>query len=198
MFIGEAEDETSKFEALHQRRTQLAAFCKLVIYNLVPIRSAAPLYKHYIRSFNDFGDIMKSTLAKSREISRIHTARMIAHCLNLAYLDVQASDVDGRVERGSEGFQTVKELARRLNLSFGLDFIKIREAMVALHSEGIQVCVAAAASAAAISGQLPGRPSNLLFLEIMSEFSNKLLRQDKRSLLEYVGRVSWMQDHTCA
>lgn len=88
------EDENTKFESLHERRTQLAAFCKLVIYNFVPIRAAAPLYKYYIRSFNDFGDIMKSTLAKSREINRVHTAKMIAQCLQLCYNELEAtSDV---------------------------------------------------------------------------------------------------------
>ncbi|VDP39291.1 unnamed protein product [Schistosoma margrebowiei] len=156
------DDENVKFESLHERRTQLAAFFKLVIYNLIPIRAAAPIYKYYIRSFNDFGDIMKSTLAKAREINRVHTARMIAHCLELCYLQVESAS---------------NELARRLNLSFGLDLIKIRESMVAFHSEGIQFC------------QTPGVPSNLLFLEVVAEFSNKLLRQDKKSIYEYLRRI---------
>ncbi|KAH8867922.1 Cohesin subunit SA-2 [Schistosoma japonicum] len=166
----------------------LAAFFKLVIYNLIPIRAAAPIYKYYIRSFNDFGDIMKSTLAKAREINRVHTARMIAHCLELCYLQVEAAS-NNYVERGSEGLQAVKELARRLNLSFGLDLIKIRESMVAFHSEGIQFCVSRAASTAAATGQPPGIPSNLLFLEVVAEFSNKLLRQDKKSIYEYLRRI---------
>ncbi|THD21172.1 Cohesin subunit [Fasciola hepatica] len=198
----EEEDENAKFESLHERRTQLAAFCKLVIYNFVPIRAAAPLYKYYIRSFNDFGDIMKSTLAKSREINRVHTARMIAHCLQLCYNELEATS-NGHVEHGSEGLQAVKELARRLNLSFGLDLMKIREAMVAFHSEGIQFCVASAAAAAAASGQPPGVPPNLTFLEVVAEFSNKLLRQDKKGLSEYISRVfpnpvgeEWTSLHT--
>ncbi|RTG85404.1 uncharacterized protein DC041_0007956, partial [Schistosoma bovis] len=107
----EEDDENVKFESLHERRTQLAAFFKLVIYNLIPIRAAAPIYKYYIRSFNDFGDIMKSTLAKAREINRVHTARMIAHCLELCYLQVESAS-NNCVERGSEGLQAVKELAR--------------------------------------------------------------------------------------
>ncbi|KAF6767693.1 hypothetical protein AHF37_08072 [Paragonimus kellicotti] len=131
---------------------------------------------------------MKSTLAKSREINRVHTARMIAHCLQLCYAEVEAAS-NNHVERGSDGLQTVKELARRLNLSFGLDLVKIREAMVAFHSEGIQYCVASAAAAASATGQPPGVPPNLLFLEIVSEFSNKLLRPDKKGLSEYVSRV---------
>ncbi|VDP99219.1 unnamed protein product [Trichobilharzia regenti] len=97
-------------------------------------------------------------------------------------------DDDNHVERGSEGIQAVKELARRLNLSFGLDLIKIRESMVALHLEGIQFCVSRAASTAA-SGHPPGVPSNLLFLEVVSEFSNKLLRPDKKNISEHIRRL---------
>nr|CAH8872682.1 unnamed protein product [Trichobilharzia regenti] len=183
----EEEDESAKFESLHERRKQLSSFFKLVVFNMIPVRAAAPLYKYYIRSFNDFGDIMKSTLAKAREHHRVNTARMIAHCLELCYLQVEAAS-NNHVERGSEGIQAVKELARRLNLSFGLDLIKIRESMVALHLEGIQFCVSRAASTAA-SGHPPGVPSNLLFLEVVSEFSNKLLRPDKKNISEHIRRL---------
>ncbi|KAL3317738.1 Cohesin subunit SA-1 [Cichlidogyrus casuarinus] len=187
------EDQAANIETWHRKRMQLAAFCKLIIYNVVPIRSVAPLYKHYIRSFNDLGDIMKNTLAKAREINRVHTARMIASCLQLGYSEIEAMDSAGVVERGSEGFQALKELARRLNLSFGLDLIKIREAMVAFHMENINFCVQAAANAASMMQGaqvgVAGVPPNLLFLEIVSEFSNKLLLQDKKALSQYVARV---------
>lgn len=79
IFFKDDEDESSKFAFLHERRTQLAAFLKLVIYNLIPIRAAASLYKYYIKSYNDFGDIMKYALAKSREINRVHTEIGRAH-----------------------------------------------------------------------------------------------------------------------
>lgn len=85
------EDENLKFEALHERRIQLAGFCKLVVYNLLPIKSAAPLYRHYIRFHGEFGDIMKSTLGKLREINRVHTAKMIVYCLQLGFNELQAA-----------------------------------------------------------------------------------------------------------
>ncbi|CAH8656336.1 unnamed protein product [Heterobilharzia americana] len=128
---------------------------------------------------------MKFMLAKAREINRLHTARMIAHCLELCYLQVEAAS-NNHVERGSEGLQTVKELARRLNLSFGLDLLKIRKAMVAFHARGIHFCLSRVASAASADGQSSGVPSNLLFLEVLSEFSNKLIRHDKKLICEYV------------
>ncbi|BHF70258.1 Cohesin subunit SA-2 [Sparganum proliferum] len=188
VFVDDEEDENAKFEALHQRRIHLAAFCKLVVYNLLPIRSAAPLYKHYIRFYSDFGDILKSTLGKMREINRVHTAKMIALCLQLGFTELQESCSDENLDRSSDGFQALRELSRRLNLSFGLDLIKIREAVVAFHSEGLQFCLASM-PAPASQDATPPVPQNLLFLEIVAEFSNKLLRQDKQSISEYTYRL---------
>ena len=37
------------------------------------------------------------------------------------------------VDRGSEAFMAIKELARRFSLSFGLDQMKNREAVAAMH-----------------------------------------------------------------
>ena len=38
-----------------------------------------------------------------------------------------------RIDRTSEAFQSMKELARRFSLSFGLDQVKNREAVAAMH-----------------------------------------------------------------
>ena len=93
------------------------------------------------------------------------------------------------MERTSEGFQTLRDLARRLNLSFGLDLIKIREAMVAFHSDGIQFVLSTTSPTSNNDGN-SAVPTALLFLEIIAEFSNKLLQQDKRSISNYTFRVS--------
>ncbi len=37
------------------------------------------------------------------------------------------------VDRGSEAFMAIKELARRFSLSFGLDQLKNRDAVAAMH-----------------------------------------------------------------
>lgn len=59
---------------------------------------------------------------------------------------------------------------------FGLDAVKNREALTALHRAG--------ASFAALECAPPAPPPNLPFLEPLAEFSNKLLRQDKRAVLK--------------
>jgi hypothetical protein len=42
-------DENVKIEELHNRRNFLASFCKLVVYNVVNIRTAADMFKHYMK-----------------------------------------------------------------------------------------------------------------------------------------------------
>ncbi len=103
-------DENQKIEELHKRRNFLASFCKLIVYNVVPIRQAADMFKYYmkVRTFpkcsrfgrvscpmmralsanenvnlffqyyNDYGDIIKAALGKSREINKVQTAKTLA------------------------------------------------------------------------------------------------------------------------
>uniref|UniRef100_A0A8C7DC97 Cohesin subunit SA n=1 Tax=Oncorhynchus kisutch TaxID=8019 RepID=A0A8C7DC97_ONCKI len=75
----------------------------------------------------------------------------------------------------------IKELARRFALTFGLDQIKTREAVATLHKDGIEF---------AFKYQNPHGaefpPPNLAFLEVLSEFSSKLLRQDKKTVHSYL------------
>ena len=42
-------DENVKIEELHKRRNFLACFCKLIVYNIVGIRVAADMFKHYMK-----------------------------------------------------------------------------------------------------------------------------------------------------
>lgn len=46
---GQQDEEASKIEALHKRRNLLAAYCKLIIYNVVEMNTAADIFKQYMR-----------------------------------------------------------------------------------------------------------------------------------------------------
>jgi cohesin complex subunit SA-1/2 len=70
----------------------------------------------------------------------------------------------------------VQALAKKFALSFGLNAVKNREAITALHREGILFSVNPLANR-----KDPTRPPpNLPFLEILTEFTSKLLKEDKR------------------
>ena len=70
----------------------------------------------------------------------------------------------------------------RFALSFGLDALKNREAVAQLHREGILVAVNPMEN----NDDPSGPPPNLPFLEILTEFTNKLLKQDKKVVLRYL------------
>lgn len=97
-------------------------------------------------------------------------------CMSLKTLfeEIQAYSAPDKIPRSSQDFSDLKELAKRFALSFGLDAIKNREAVTALHRAGILF------SAQHWSSEDSGVPPNLLFLEILNEFTNKLLKQDKK------------------
>ena len=43
----------------------------------------------------------------------------------------------GVIDRSAESFQSLKELSRRFALSFGLDHVKNREAVAAMHKYAV-------------------------------------------------------------
>jgi len=47
--FAEEMDEHSKIEELHKRRNFLASFCKLIVYNMLPVSAAGDVFKHYVK-----------------------------------------------------------------------------------------------------------------------------------------------------
>ncbi|XP_051554994.1 cohesin subunit SA-1a isoform X3 [Myxocyprinus asiaticus] len=177
---GDEEDEANKIEALHKRRNLLAAFSKLIIYDIVDMPAAADIFKHYMRYYNDYGDIIKETLSKTRQTDKILCAKTLILSLQQLFNEL-IQDQGPNLDRTSSHVSGIKELARRFALTFGLDQIKTREAVATLHKDGIEF---------AFKYQNPKGleypPPNLAFLEVLCEFSSKLLRQDKKTVHSYL------------
>uniref|UniRef100_A0A674NEG5 STAG2 cohesin complex component n=1 Tax=Takifugu rubripes TaxID=31033 RepID=A0A674NEG5_TAKRU len=150
---GQQDDEAVKIEALHKRRNLLAAYCKLIIYCVVDMKTGADIFKQYMRLFNEM-----------------------------------LSELGHGFDRSSSAFCGIKELARRFSLTFGLDQVKTRDAIAMLHKDGIEF---------AFKDPSPqgegGPPLNLAFLDILSEFSSKLMRQDKKTVHMYLERFMTFQ-----
>ncbi|XP_078065184.1 cohesin subunit SA-1 isoform X1 [Mustelus asterias] len=177
---GDEEDEANKIEALHKRRNLLAGFCKLIIYDVVDMNAAADIFKHYMKYYNDYGDIIKETLSKTRQIDKIQCAKTLILSLQQLFNEL-VQEQGPNLDRSSAHVSGIKELARRFALTFGLDQIKTREAVATLHKDGIEF---------AFKYPNPNGPEypppNLAFLEILGEFSSKLLRQDKKTVHAYL------------
>ncbi|XP_058045314.1 cohesin subunit SA-1 isoform X5 [Ahaetulla prasina] len=181
---GDEEDEANKIEALHKRRNLLAAFSKLIIYDIVDMHAAADIFKHYMKYYNDYGDIIKETLSKTRQIDKIQCAKTLILSLQQFFLQLfneLVQEQGPNLDRTSAHVSGIKELARRFALTFGLDQIKTREAVATLHKDGIEFAFKYQNQ----KGQ-EYPPPNLAFLEVLSEFSSKLLRQDKKTVHTYL------------
>ncbi|XP_034831620.2 cohesin subunit SA-2 isoform X2 [Maniola hyperantus] len=175
VFVHHNYDER-RIEELHKRRNFLAAYCKLIVYNVAPIRRAADVFKHYIKCYNDYGDIIKATLSKAREINKLNCALTMQLAMQALFADLLQRHP--APTRQLPEFLELKELAKRFSVMFGLDAVKNREALTALHRAGVTFAALDGANAAA-------PPPNLLFLEPLAEFSGKLLKQDKRTVLKF-------------
>jgi cohesin complex subunit SA-1/2 len=57
-------DDHTKIEELHKRRNYLAGLCKLVVYNVVPMKTAADIFKHYVTFYNDYGMLVPLKILK--------------------------------------------------------------------------------------------------------------------------------------
>ena len=109
----------------------------------------------------------------------------MAQSLIIKFREIRAlQNNDPIINRNTVEFHSLKELAKRFALSFGLDALKNREAVTALHREGILL----ACNPLENPADPTGPPPNLSFLEILTEFSNKLLKQDKKVVLNYLDK----------
>uniref|UniRef100_A0A8C7QZ49 Cohesin subunit SA n=1 Tax=Oncorhynchus mykiss TaxID=8022 RepID=A0A8C7QZ49_ONCMY len=184
---GQQDDEAAKIEALHKRRNLLAAYCKLIIYNVVEMNTGADIFKQYMRYYNDYGDIIKETMSKTRQIDKIQCAKTLILSLQQLFHEM-LSELGTGFDRSSSAFCGIKELARRFSLTFGLDQVKTRDAIAMLHKDGIEFAFKEP------SPQGEGNPPlHLAFLDILSEFSSKLMRQDKRTVHMYLERFMTFQ-----
>ncbi|XP_013806262.1 cohesin subunit SA-2-like isoform X1 [Apteryx mantelli] len=180
----ERKDKNCKLNDLHKKRSLLAAYCKLIVYNVVEMAAAAEIYKHYMKTYNDFGDIIKETLSRTRHNNKIQSAKTLILCLQqLFQTHVESHDSSSGMDLSSASFTNMKELARRFSLTFGWDQVKSRESVAMIHKEGIEF---AFQGATGMDGKC--LPPKLSFLLIISEFSNKLLKPDKRLVYAYLQR----------
>ena len=182
--VDDEQDDHTKIEELHKRRNFLASFAKLIVYNVLPTKTSADVLKHYVSFYNDYGDIIKAILSKARENNKVNCAKTMAQSLIIKYKEIKSIQGQQVINRQTGEFYALKELAKRFALSFGLDAVKNREAVTALHREGILIAVNPLEN----PDDPTGPPPNLSFLDILAEFTNKLLKQDKKVVLNYLDK----------
>lgn len=189
-FDGQSRDSENsevemKLEDLHKRRNLLAAYCKLIVHGVLEMSMAAEVFMYYMKYYNDFGDIIKETMYRTRQIDKMESARTLVLCLQQLFMRLRREqESGGGAHPGVQTFTSIKELARRFALTFG-DLVKFRECVVTIHRSGIEFVFQG-------FNQMPETPTPLYlsYLTILSEFSSKLLKPDKKTVLCY------LQKHT--
>ncbi|XP_059198613.1 cohesin subunit SA-2 [Centropristis striata] len=177
--------EMERLEDLHRRRNLLAAFCKLIVHGVLEMSIAAEVFMYYMKYHNDFGDIIKETMYRTRQIDKLESARTLVLCLQQLFVCLKREqESGGRAHPGVQTFTSIKELARRFALTFG-DLVKFRECVVLIHRSGVEFVFQE-------FSQTPDTPTPpyLSYLTILSEFSSKLLKPDKKTVFSY------LQKHT--
>nr|XP_020480414.1 cohesin subunit SA-1-like isoform X2 [Monopterus albus] len=171
--LNDEDDDEMKIILLQRKRNQLAGYCKLVIYGVLDLTAATDVLKHYSKFFKDFGDIIKETMSRCKLISPVQNAKML--CLSLQQLFSEMLTED----HSRQDLLEIRDLAKKFAMSFGIDLNRIRKPLVALHMDGIRF---------AFREPQEGeeRHVNVAFLEILSEFSFKLLPQDCAQLAAFL------------
>ncbi|XP_030251378.1 cohesin subunit SA-1 isoform X2 [Sparus aurata] len=166
-------EEEMKITLLQKRRNQLAGYCKLVIYGVLDLAAATDVFKHYSKFFSDYGDIIKETLSRSKLISPVQSAKTVCLSLQQLYSEMLLED-PSRQDLGE-----IRELAKKLAMSFGIDLHRVRKPLMALHMDGVSFAFREPQEG---EKQHP----NVAFLEILSEFSFKLLQPDRAQLAVFL------------
>ncbi|XP_075887185.1 cohesin subunit SA-2 isoform X2 [Nelusetta ayraudi] len=177
-----------KLEDLHRRRNLLAAYCKLIVHGVLEMGMAAEVFMYYMKYYNDFGDVIKETLCRTRQMDRIQSARTLTLCLQQLFTRLRQEQEQEQEGGGGGGgprsnVQTlagIKELARRFALTFG-DLVKFRECVVLIHRNGTDFVFQDFSQTPETSV-----PPYLSYLSVLSEFSCKLLKPDKRTVFSHL------------
>ncbi|KAI6189132.1 SCD domain-containing protein [Aphelenchoides besseyi] len=184
-------DQQQQVELTCKRRVVLGQYSKLVIYGMLPIVDMTFVLRYYSKHFNDYGDIFKQILNRCREMDRLSTAQAIIGALISVYEEerVKQGGAD-TVDPTTQEFGELRELAKRFAAFYSSEQSRNREAVALIHHKGITHALGLETQPRP-SGRGRRRvatehPKNLSFLEILVEFSTKLLRHDKAAILKYL------------
>ncbi|KAH7709190.1 Cohesin subunit SA-1 [Aphelenchoides avenae] len=188
-------DEQAQIQLMYKKRNLLGQFCKLIIHGVLPVTDAALVLRNYISHYQDFGDMLKALLHKCRDIDRVGCARAMSLALVSVYDEIKTQNNTETVDPDSEQFENLKELAKKFAQSFGTDALKNRDALAMINKDGIAHALELQEKT---NRRRNFRPANVSFLELLTEFSAKLLRQDKIAVLKYLEKHTPVSVETIA
>jgi cohesin complex subunit SA-1/2 len=181
-------DQHTQIQLMYKRRNLLGQYCKLIIHGVLPVTDASLVLRHYTKFYNDFGDILKTLLQKCKEMDKVSAAKAAILSLINTYEDLKAISPTQYVDPNSEEFTSLRDLARRFGLSFGPDNVRNRDAVATIHKDGITYALDLEEARRARKKNT--KPQNISFLEVLVEFSPRLVKQDKLAVFHYLEKHS--------
>ncbi|XP_051997799.1 cohesin subunit SA-2-like [Xyrauchen texanus] len=187
--IGKIECGECRLEDLNMRRNLLAAYCNMILHSVLEMSMAAEIFKEYVKYYNDFGDIIKVTLTRTRQMDKIESAHTLVLCLQQLYLRLKQEQDRGNTNSSRiQTYSSIKELARCFSFTFGWDQIKSHECLVMIHRDGIEFIFKGL-----IQQSEKHSPPYISYLTSLSEFSSKLLKPDKKTIYSYLQKFACEQ-----
>jgi len=187
------EEEDFKAQELFNKRVLLAGLCKLIAFNMFDMRLAAPIFAQFLKGFSSFSDIIKMLMQKTKEINMIAFTKTLLHGLQQAYENLR-DECEGVIDVTSKEFQDIKDLAHRFALSLGVNLHheNTRKSGIILHREGINYAfeIPMDPSQPTTEQIVPDVPPNLLFLEILHEFTYRLLKVDRKPVFSHLEQTA--------
>ena len=130
------------------------------IFSIIEWDDGAEVFENFVSCKDAYSDIMKETISQGRKSRDIE----VSHALLLA---LQNSFCRQNGESNPSNLAAVKDLARKMTLTFGFDLKKRTESLTRMLKDGTDF---------AFREETDGS-QNIQFLEVLSEFSHKLSRE---------------------
>jgi len=183
------EEDDNESEELQERRTLLSGFCKLIAYEMFDIKLAAPIYAQFLKSFAFYGDVIKALMKESKEGNVIAFSKTLLFALQQGF-ECMRDDNDGFINPKAEEFGSLKDLAHRFSLILGVDtkLDSTRKGAITIHRHGITYAFSYPLDPSESPSKqvIPEIPPNLLFLEILQEFTNRVHQTDKKLIVSHL------------
>ncbi|KAI6661551.1 hypothetical protein LOD99_13424 [Oopsacas minuta] len=175
------KQDGDKLELYQKKREVFAAFTRLILYGSFPMVLASRIFVHYIRYYDAFGSMMKLTISKCKEASHVLWSKTILQSLKQLFEEVKDMSTEGQIDKTLAEWSYLKELAKRFNLLTGFELTKIRKIIVSIHLGGIEFVLKRNDATLSPTDDNPSNYPNLEFLDIVQEFSHKLIDEDRYS-----------------
>jgi len=187
----ENEEDDSKAKELSEKRELLAGLCKLITYEIFDIRLAAPIYAQFVKAFADYSDIIKELMHRCKENDIIKFSKVLLYSLQQVFEELR-DDENGEIDTRSDDFIKVKDLAKKFALLLGVNTNadSTRKSTIIIHREGINYAFSYPVETTRDDQQVPGVPPNLLFFEILHEFSYKISKTDRKVVIKHLNDLA--------